>query len=121
MARSARLRLEDRRQFGSPCPCPSPPNLVALLSDYLSRWGWCRETGIATADKSATPGHPRPSVLAEAARFPAATSRRSCQQVADVNPKVLILDEPTRGIDVGGQGRVHDMINDLAKQELPSS
>jgi rhamnose transport system ATP-binding protein len=33
-------------------------------------------------------------------------------------PKVLILDEPTHGIDVGSKAQVHNMIADLAEQGL---
>lgn len=32
------------------------------------------------------------------------------------NPKVLILDEPTRGIDVGAKKEIYDIIANLAKQ-----
>lgn len=34
------------------------------------------------------------------------------------NPKVLILDEPTRGIDVGAKAEIYTIINDLAKEGL---
>ncbi len=33
-------------------------------------------------------------------------------------PKVLILDEPTRGIDVGTKVEIHNLINNLAKQNI---
>jgi rhamnose transport system ATP-binding protein len=33
----------------------------------------------------------------------------------NTNPRVLILDEPTRGIDVGAKADVHRIIDDLAK------
>jgi ribose transport system ATP-binding protein len=35
-----------------------------------------------------------------------------------VHPKVLILDEPTRGIDVGAKAEVHAIMCDLARQGL---
>lgn len=31
------------------------------------------------------------------------------------HPKLLILDEPTRGIDVGSKAEIHDLIKDLAR------
>lgn len=34
------------------------------------------------------------------------------------NPKVLILDEPTKGIDVGAKSEFYNMINDFAKKGL---
>ena len=34
------------------------------------------------------------------------------------NPSVLILDEPTRGIDVGAKAEIYTIINDLAKRGL---
>lgn len=33
-------------------------------------------------------------------------------------PKVLLMDEPTRGIDVGAKGEVFEIMNDLASQGL---
>jgi ribose transport system ATP-binding protein len=34
------------------------------------------------------------------------------------NPKVLILDEPTRGIDVGAKAEVYSIMNDLVEQGI---
>ena len=33
-------------------------------------------------------------------------------------PKVIMFDEPTKGIDVGAKGELYDVINDLARQGL---
>jgi ABC-type sugar transport system ATPase subunit len=35
-----------------------------------------------------------------------------------MNPKVIIFDEPTHGIDVGSKAQVHAVINDLAERGL---
>lgn len=34
------------------------------------------------------------------------------------NPKILLLDEPTRGIDVGSKSEIYKLIDDLAKKGL---
>jgi ribose transport system ATP-binding protein len=33
-----------------------------------------------------------------------------------LKPRVLILDEPTRGVDVGGKAEIYHIINQLAEQ-----
>ncbi|MBM7839891.1 ribose transport system ATP-binding protein [Alkalihalobacillus xiaoxiensis] len=33
-----------------------------------------------------------------------------------INPKILILDEPTRGVDVGAKKEIYTIMNELAKQ-----
>jgi ribose transport system ATP-binding protein len=36
----------------------------------------------------------------------------------EISPKVLILDEPTRGVDIGAKSEIYRIIDDLAKQEI---
>ena len=51
------------------------------------------------------------------ASSPAATSRRSCcPSGSSPIPDVLILDEPTRGIDVGAKYEIYTIINRLADE-----
>lgn len=35
-----------------------------------------------------------------------------------IDPEILILDEPTRGIDVGAKKEIYDLINRLSAQGL---
>jgi len=35
-----------------------------------------------------------------------------------INPKILILDDPTRGIDVGAKNEIYSLINNLAKGKI---
>ncbi|MBP0651545.1 ATP-binding cassette domain-containing protein, partial [Mycobacterium tuberculosis] len=34
------------------------------------------------------------------------------------NPRIVILDEPTRGIDVGARAAIYDVIADLARRGM---
>ena len=34
------------------------------------------------------------------------------------NPKILILDEPTRGVDVGAKAEIYAIMNELVKQGM---
>ena len=53
------------------------------------------------------------------ASCPAATSRRCCWPAGwPCSPKVLLLDEPTRGIDVGAKAEVQALIDELAEDGL---
>jgi len=36
----------------------------------------------------------------------------------EISPKVLILDEPTRGVDIGAKSEIYRIIDDLAKREI---
>jgi ribose transport system ATP-binding protein len=35
-----------------------------------------------------------------------------------IDPRILILDDPTRGIDVGAKKEIYSLINDLAKEKI---
>ena len=34
------------------------------------------------------------------------------------NPRILLLDEPTRGIDIGAKAEIHALIAELAEQDM---
>ena len=36
-----------------------------------------------------------------------------------IAPKILILDEPTRGVDVGAKREIYQLINELAERGVP--
>ena len=36
-------------------------------------------------------------------------------RLLEIGPKILILDEPTRGVDIGAKSEIYSIIDDLAK------
>ena len=42
----------------------------------------------------------------------------SVSKALALNPKILILDEPTRGVDVNAKAEIHKIISDLTQQGL---
>lgn len=109
---------EDRRQLGLIMPLSIAANVsLPSLPRYLSRFGIVKR-----ADERATGEEfrQRLSIRAPSVDTPAAALSGGNQQKVviskwlETKPKVLILDEPTRGIDVGAKVEVHQLIDDLA-------
>lgn len=113
---------EDRRQYGLIMPFPIVSNIsLPTLRRYLSRVGL-----IDYAQERQTAAHfrDRLTIRSEStATLAGKLSGGNQQKVVlskwlNTRPKLLILDEPTRGIDVGAKSEVHAMINDLAHEGL---
>ena len=113
---------EDRRQIGLTMPMSIVSNIsLPMLRRYLSRFGLIR-----TREEEATANHYRDrlSIRASSIYQPVAMLSGGNQQKVMLSkwlnaiPQILILDEPTRGIDVGAKAEVHQLINELAAQSL---
>lgn len=112
---------EDRHGQGLVLPFPVQANVTLPIVSRLSRWGLLarrRERQIAAdlTDRLQV----RSAGLAQEA---AALSGGNQQKVVlakwlATRPTVLILDEPTRGIDVGTKAEVHRLISGLAGQGM---
>jgi rhamnose transport system ATP-binding protein len=112
---------EDRRRHGVILELPVAHNVSLAVHPRLFPGGWLRagselalansyiaELGIKTAGPAA-PG--------------ASLSGGNQQKVAlarwlATRPRVLILDEPTQGVDVGAKGEIHRLIRKLAADGL---
>lgn len=113
---------EDRRKLGLTLPMSIPSNItLPTLSRYLGGFGLIRrEAERATAQEYRDRLSIRtPSIEAQVAKLSGGNQQKvMLAKWLNSEPQLLILDEPTRGVDVGAKAEVHHMINDLAEQGL---
>jgi rhamnose transport system ATP-binding protein len=113
---------EDRRQHGLVLPMSIFANItLPVLRRYLSRLGLVRtglerRTADAFRDRLAIR---TPSVDLEVAKLSGGNQQKvMLSKWLNTNPSVLILDEPTRGVDVGSKAEVHAIIGQLAAEGI---
>jgi rhamnose transport system ATP-binding protein len=113
---------EDRLRVGLTMPMSIASNItLPMLREYLSAIGLVRQSA---EDATAEQFRQRLSIRTPSVHTPVNQLSGGNQQKVllskwlNTRPQVLILDEPTRGIDVGAKAEVHHTINDLAAQGL---
>jgi rhamnose transport system ATP-binding protein len=113
---------EDRRQIGLTMPMSIATNItLPMLRKYLSRLGLVQQGAeAATAEQYRQRLSIRtPSVHEQVGRLSGGNQQKvMLSKWLNTHPQLLILDEPTRGIDVGAKVEVHHIINDLAARGL---
>lgn len=113
---------EDRRALGLVMPMNIIENIsLPMLREYLSALGLVKHRAErATAEKFRERLTIRtPSVTLPVAKLSGGNQQKvMLSKWLNARPKLLILDEPTRGIDVSAKAEVHHMINELATQGL---
>ncbi len=113
---------EDRRQYGLIMPMSIASNIsLPMLRRYLTRMGLIKqgdETITAEEYRQRLSIH-APSVKVKVEKLSGGNQQKVMLSTwLNTQPKLFIMDEPTRGIDVGAKAEVHHMINDLAAQGL---
>ena len=109
---------EDRRRHGAILEMPIAANMTLAILDRISK---LKLLDFKSEKKIAVDFAGRLSVKTPAIFTPAgALSGGNQQKVAlarwlVTEPKVLILDEPTQGIDVGAKSEIHSLMCDLAE------
>ncbi len=112
---------EDRRHQGLVMEGSVARNVASVIRGRLSR------LGLLTArveNRAAGPWAARLQVKTSALDMRATTMSGGNQQKVVIakwlatQPSLLIIDEPTRGIDVGTKAEVHRLLSDLAGQGL---
>ncbi|WP_454048951.1 sugar ABC transporter ATP-binding protein [Cellulomonas sp. Marseille-Q8402] len=108
---------EDRRQQGLVTGSTVARNVTAVIRSRISRWGLL--TG-ARENLAAQPWAARLEVRTSALDMRGSTMSGGNQQKVVIakwlatEPTLLIIDEPTRGIDVGTKAEVHRLLSELA-------
>jgi rhamnose transport system ATP-binding protein len=122
MAQGIAYVSEDRRQLGLSLPMSIAANIsLPVLRRFLTGLGLIR-TG--EERKTAEAFRKRLSIRTPSVDLPAGKLSGGNQQKVmlskwlNTHPQLLILDEPTRGIDVGAKAEVHAMIGELAAEGI---
>jgi rhamnose transport system ATP-binding protein len=110
---------EDRQQHGLLLPVSIAQNIALPRLRQLSRYGILRPA----AERAQAVEYTRPLhlVARSVLQAPRELSGGNQQKVVFAKwlttaPRVLILDEPTRGVDVGAKAEIHRIMGDLAKR-----
>ncbi|PZR00769.1 MAG: D-xylose ABC transporter ATP-binding protein [Cereibacter sphaeroides] len=111
---------EDRRKLGLAMPLPIRSNVtLATLRDYLSPLGLIdrakeRATAMAYRERLAIRA---PDVEMAVGVLSGGNQQKvMLAKWLAMKPELLIVDEPTRGIDVGAKAEVHDLIRAFVKE-----
>jgi len=112
---------EDRKQEGLFLGLTSRENLTAASLKEYTRYGFVdkKQENIVTSDYVDSMA----IKLASHEQFVLNLSGGNQQKVLiarwlATNPKVLLLDDPTRGIDIGARAAIHELIFALANQGI---
>jgi rhamnose transport system ATP-binding protein len=112
---------EDRRKQGLVIDASVTRNIAGAIRGTLAK------AGLITArmeNRASAPWASKLEVKTSALDMTATTMSGGNQQKVVIakwlatNPKLLIIDEPTRGIDVGTKAEVHRLLSELAGQGL---
>ena len=113
---------EDRRQLGLTLPMSIAANItLPVLNRYLTRLGLIRTSD----ERSTAEVYKRrlairtPSVDLAVTKLSGGNQQKvMLSKWLNTHPSLLILDEPTRGIDVGAKAEVHAIIGELASEGI---
>ncbi|HET8656878.1 MAG TPA: sugar ABC transporter ATP-binding protein [Longimicrobiaceae bacterium] len=108
---------EDRRRHGVVLEMPVCANVTLAALDRFTRFGalqFDREREEA-AEYARRLGVKTPSIHTPVSALSGGNQQKvALSRWLATRPKVLILDEPTQGIDVGAKAEIHSLMSDLA-------
>ncbi len=110
---------EDRRKHGVILDLPISSNITLASLKILSSFGgmdFKRERELA-AEYTRRLGVKTPSIHDSVATLSGGNQQKvALSRWLITKPEVLILDEPTQGIDVGAKSEIHQLMTELAEQ-----
>jgi len=121
IARGVYLAPEDRKRHGLVLPMTVAENTSLPNIGGYNRWGWLdRVTERRVADAEVTRLRTKtPSIRQRVVNLSGGNQQKVVLgKWLAMNPKVLILDEPTRGIDVGAKAEIYRHMAALAAQGI---
>ncbi len=112
---------EDRRRHGVILELPISANTTLASLRNLAKFGFLDfavEREVA-ADYASRLGVKTPALFAAAGTLSGGNQQKvALSRWLATKPSVLILDEPTQGIDVGAKSEIHSLMCELAEQGL---
>lgn len=113
---------EDRRQHGLILELPIVENIsLPMLDHYSNNLGLVEQSEEASTaeDYKEKFSIRTPSINLHTGKLSGGNQQKVVlSKWLNTKPRLLILDEPTRGIDVGAKEEVHRLISDLAQQGI---
>ena len=109
---------EERRSQGLILPFSIKNNITLSILDRISRFGFVPRTERQTADRFARELSIRGANISDPASRLSGGNQQKVVLAKSLarEPRILLLDEPTRGIDVGAKSEIYRLIDDLAKE-----
>ena len=113
---------EDRHKLGLAMPMSITSNItLPSLNKYLNKFGIIKKS---KEKKTANEFKKRLQIKTQSLEQEVGTLSGGNQQKVmfskwlNTQPEIIILDEPTRGIDIAAKAEVHEMIQELAEMGL---
>ncbi|MDQ3941566.1 MAG: sugar ABC transporter ATP-binding protein [Actinomycetota bacterium] len=109
---------EERRSQGLILPFSIKNNITLSILDRISRFGFVPGTERQTADRFARDLSIRGAKMSDPVSRLSGGNQQKVVLAKSLarEPSIMLLDEPTRGIDVGAKSEIYRLIDDLAKE-----
>jgi len=109
---------EERRSQGLILPFSIKNNITLSILDRISRFGFVPRAERQTADRFAKNLSIRGAQMSDPVSRLSGGNQQKVVLAKSLarEPSILLLDEPTRGIDVGAKSEIYRLIDELAKE-----